>query len=63
MGATPTHLSKLDRVQATMEQIGGFKAGTLAARREAAGTSTAERRGWKRRGEEKTFCVMFIFPL
>ena len=27
MGATPTHLSKLhvDRVQATMERIGGFK--------------------------------------
>ena len=21
------------------------------------------RAGWKRRGEEKTFCVMFIFPL
>ena len=36
MGATPTHLSKLDRVQATMERIGGFKAGPLAARREAA---------------------------
>jgi len=36
MGATPTHLSKLDRVQATMERIGGFKAEPLAARREAA---------------------------
>ena len=33
---TPTHLSKLDRVQATMERIGGFKAEPLAARREAA---------------------------
>jgi hypothetical protein len=36
MGATPTHLNKLDRVQATMERIGGFKAEPLAARREAA---------------------------
>ena len=36
MGATPTHLSKLDRVQATMERLGGFKAEPLAARREAA---------------------------
>ena len=26
MGATPTHLDKLDRVQATIERIGGFKA-------------------------------------
>ena len=25
MGATPTYLSKLDRVQATMKRIGGFK--------------------------------------
>ena len=36
MGAKPTHLSKLDRVQATMGRIGGFKAEPLAARREAA---------------------------
>ena len=36
MGAKPTHLSKLDRVQQTMERIGGFKAEPLAARREAA---------------------------
>ena len=36
MGAKPTHLSKLDRVQATMERIGGFKAEPLADRREAA---------------------------
>ena len=36
MGATPTHLSKLGRVQTTMERIGGVKAGPLAARREAA---------------------------
>ena len=39
MGAKPTHLSKLDRVQATMERIGGFKAEPLAARREAALTA------------------------
>ena len=31
MGATPTHLNKLDRVQATMERIGGFKTEPLAA--------------------------------
>ena len=36
MGVTPTHLTKLGRVQATMERIGGFKAELLAARREAA---------------------------
>ena len=36
MGATPTHLSKFDRVQATMERIGGFKTEPLATRREAA---------------------------
>ena len=38
MGAKPTHLEKLDRVQAlaTMERIGGFKAQPLADRREAA---------------------------
>ena len=36
MGAGPSHLGKLDRVQATMERIGGFKAEPLAARREAA---------------------------
>ena len=36
MGAIPTHLNKLDRVQATTERIGGFKAEPLAARREAA---------------------------
>ena len=36
MGAKPTHLEKLDRVQRTMERIGGFKAEPLAARREAA---------------------------
>ena len=36
MGATPTHLSKLDRVQATMERIGGSRAEPLAARRGAA---------------------------
>ena len=39
MGATPTHLNKLGQVQATrclMEQIGGFKAEPLAARRGAA---------------------------
>ena len=31
MGAKPTHLSKSGRVQATMERVGGFKAGPLAA--------------------------------
>ena len=31
-----TFEEKLDRVQATMERIGGFKAEALAARREAA---------------------------
>ena len=36
MGATPTHLSKLDQVQATMERIGGSKAEPLADRRAAA---------------------------
>ena len=36
MGAKPTHLEKLNRVQATMERIGGFKAQPLAGRREAA---------------------------
>jgi hypothetical protein len=36
MGAKPTHLEKLDRVQRTMERIGGFKAESLAARKEAA---------------------------
>jgi hypothetical protein len=36
MGAKPTHLEKLDRVQRTMKRIGGFKAEPLAARREAA---------------------------
>ena len=36
MGAKPTNLEKLDRVQRTMERIGGFKAEPLAARREAA---------------------------
>ena len=36
MGATPTHLSKLYRVQATMGRIGGFKAEPLADRREGA---------------------------
>ena len=37
MGTKPTHLEKLDRVQATfMERIGGFKAEPLAALREAA---------------------------
>ena len=36
MGAKPTHLEKLDRVQATMERIGGFKAQSLANRRDAA---------------------------
>ena len=40
MGATPTHLSKLYRVQATMKRIGGFKpdheAEPLTVRREAA---------------------------
>ena len=32
MGAKPTHLEKLDRVQATMERMGGFKAQPLADR-------------------------------
>ena len=36
MGAGTSHLDKLDRVQAMMERIGGFKAEPLAARREAA---------------------------
>ena len=36
MGAKPTHLEKLERVQATMGRIGGFKAQPLADRREAA---------------------------
>ena len=36
MGSKPTHLTKLDSVQATMERIGGFKAQPLANRREAA---------------------------
>ena len=39
MGAKPTNLEKLDRVQRTMERIGGFnsfKAEPLAARREVA---------------------------
>ena len=36
MGAAPTHLVKLDRVQDTMQRIGGFKVETLQSRREAA---------------------------
>ena len=35
-GSKTTHLEKLDRVQATMERTGGFKAQPLADRREAA---------------------------
>ena len=34
MGATPTHLSKLYQVQATMERIGGYKDVSLPSRAE-----------------------------
>ena len=36
IGAKPTHLEELDRVQATMERISGFNAQSLAGRRETA---------------------------
>ena len=36
MGAAPSHLAKLDRVQAAAERIGGFKVESLVVRREAA---------------------------
>jgi hypothetical protein len=36
MGAAPSHLAKLDRVQAAAERIGGFKVESLVVRRETA---------------------------
>ena len=36
MGAAPSTLAKLDRVQAAAEKIGGFEAESLQCRREAA---------------------------
>ena len=41
MGAAPTHLAKLDRVQATAERIGGFQSEPLGLRREAAAVAFA----------------------
>ena len=41
MGAAPSHLVKLDRIQASAEKIGGFTVETLGSRREAAAVAFA----------------------
>ena len=64
MGAAQSHLSKLDRIQASAERIGGFKVESLGCRREAAAMSIAlkllDGRG---RGELNNFTPKLTEPL
>ena len=64
MGAAQSHLSKLDRIQASVERIGGFKVESLECRREAAAMSIAlkllDGRG---RGELNNFTPKLTEPL
>ena len=41
MGAADSHLSKLDRIQAAAERVGGFTVESLASRRSAAAVAFA----------------------
>ena len=64
MGAAKSHLSKLDRIQASAEKIGGFTAEPLQARREAAAMSLALKMlDGRARGELATFKPILSEPL
>jgi hypothetical protein len=64
MGAAPSHLAKLDRVQASAEKLGRFTVESLESRREAAALSISLKMlDRQARGELQTFKPTLCEPL
>ena len=64
MGAAPSHLAKLDRVQASAEKLGRFTVESLQSRREAAALSISLKMlDGQARGELQTFKpILYVSP-